>query len=196
MNKADFFSIPEKDRLGRVLKGKAFYASVHTPNMSGVAKFKSDPYYIVNLGLTPDEAKKAESYGLKVLPPEGEIDMPYVKIKRKVSKDKTPDFHPETGVAPEVVDTAQRAIPKSILIGNKSDVILKFATYWYDTSGGGIGTSMYKVQVVSLVPYIRKDKDFVNDGSGFTVNAVDSDSSINDTDFEGDELPWETPASK
>lgn len=187
MNKLEFLNTPEKDRLGRVLRGKAFYASLHTPNMSGVAKFNSDPYFIVNLGLTPEEVQKAKSYGLKVSPPEGEIDMPFVKIKRKVTKGKTADE-----VAPEVVDTNQNPIPKNVLVGNKSDVVVKFATYWYDAGGGGIGSALYKVQVLNLVPFVRKDKDFVTDGSGYVVTPSSDDT---DAEFEGDDLPWEKAAA-
>ena len=45
MNKLQFLNMPEKERLNRILKGTAFYTSVHTPNMSGVQKFNSDPYF-------------------------------------------------------------------------------------------------------------------------------------------------------
>jgi hypothetical protein len=199
MNKVQFLETKEQDRLSRVLKGKAFYANVHTPNTSGVAKFNSEPYFIVNLGLSPEEAKKAQSYGLKVFDPEGEINLPYVKLKRKVSKGKT-----AAQVAPEVVDTMQNPIPKNILIGNNSDVVCKFATYWYDTGGGGVGSALYKVQVTNLVPYTKLDKGFVNDGSGFIVQTtqdvtLNSDENTNDGDInfdDGDPLPWETPAPK
>ena len=181
MNKLQFLNAPEKDRLGRVLRGTAFYSSLHTPNMSGVAKFNSDPYFIVNLGLTPEEAAKAESYGLKVLPPVGEINMPHVKIKRKAPAGED--------ITIEVVDTNGNDIPKNVLVGNGSEVICKFATYWYDAGGGGIGAALYKVQVLKLVPFVRKDKDFINDGSGYVVPQA-NDSSTED-EFEGDDLPWE-----
>lgn len=192
MNKSQFLELNDKDRLGRILKGTMFYSSVHAPNMSGVKKFNSDPYFIVNLGLSTEEAAKAKSYGLNVLPPENEINMPFVKIKRKVSKGKTPDRDPKTGVAPEVVDTMQRPIPSDVLIGNGSEGILKFATYWYDQGGGGVGTALYKVQVTKLIPYVRKDKDFVTDGSGYVAPDATDTTELSSDEFEGDPLPWET----
>lgn len=171
MNKNEFLAINEQDRLGQVLEGVAFYASVQSPNMSSVKKFNGEPYYIVNLGLSDAEQKKATSYGLKVLPPEGEINMPYVKLKRKASKTKTIEQ-----AKPTVVDTAGNVI--SELIGNGSKVRCKFATYWFDNGAGGVASSLYKVQVLDLIPFKPVDRDFVSDGSGFVSNATTGTANI------------------
>lgn len=185
MNKEQFYAMDEKQRLGRTLEGISYYASIHSPNMTSVKKFKGTPYFIVNLGLDKENQEKAKSYGLEVFEPEGEIKQPYVKIKRKVNPPKTSD-----DVKPEVVDTAQNPIPSTILVGNGSKVRVKFATYWYDTNGGGVGTALYKVQVVDLIEFKPSDRDFVSDGSGFKVSNSTSTPSA-EKEFKADDLPWE-----
>ena len=199
MQKDEFNAIDEKLRLGRTLEGIAYYACVHSPNMTSVKKFKGEPYYIVNLGLDKEsELEKAKSWGLEIHEPQGEIKEPYVKIKRKIKAPKTAD-----NVKVEVVDTAQNAIPPSILIGNGSRVRCKFTTYWFDNNGGGVGTGLYKVQVVDLIRFVPKDRDFVSDGSGFTLSSEDTGADLEDApsgddspdDF-ADVLPWDEAPKK
>lgn len=188
MDKKTFELIPEKERINRTLEGKAYFASVHSPNMSSVKKFKGEPFYIVNLGLTDEEAVKAASYGLKVNPPEANIPMQYVKIKRKValSRGKTAEE-----VKPEVVDSMQNPVPPTILIGNESLVRCKFATYWYDTQGGGVGTALYKVQIRKLNRFVPSDRDLVMDDDGFSIDEIATETVDKETDDLSDELPWD-----
>lgn len=197
MKKQQFYDLPERDRLGRVLEGIAFYASLQKPNMSSVVKFKGEPYYIVNLGLDATNQKLAESWGLTVLPPEGNITMPYVKLKRKLSKIQQEEGRSIEDVKPDLIDTNQKPIPDTILIGNGSKVRCKFATYWYDTMGGGIGTSLYKVMVKELVEYVPQDKDFMlEEGeTGFTVGESTPTTAAASKDDFADEIPFETTPS-
>lgn len=166
MKKAEFNNIPEKDRMNRVLEGTAFYASVHKPNMAAAKKFGSPPAFTVTLGLDEENVKKATSYGLKVHEADNFIPMPYVKIQRKVKEGKS-----ESDVKPMVVDSIQQPVPESILIGNLSQVAVKFGTYWYDTQGGGVGTILFKMQIRKLVPFVPSslDSQLAMDESGFTI---------------------------
>lgn len=165
MTKSDFHALSERDRMNRVLEGTAFYASVHTPNLSAAKKFKADPFFIVNLGLEGDEVAKAKSYGLDVHAADEFIPLPYVKIKRKVKEGKTAE-----DVKPQVVDSMQNKVPATILIGNGSKILVKFGTYWYDNGGGGIGTSLFKVQIRELIAFDKTmDRDLKKDETGFII---------------------------
>ena len=164
MKKQEFESFSEKDRMNRVLEGKAFFASVHTPNYSAAKKFKADPAFMISLGLEGAELEKAKSYGLKIREADKYIPMPYVKLQRKVKAGKTPDE-----VKPLVVDSMQKKVPASILIGNESKVICKFGTYWADTAGGTVGNTLFKVQIRELVPFTPSEKGFVKDEGGFKI---------------------------
>ncbi len=165
MNKNEFDKIPEKDRLNRILEGTSFFASVHQPNYSAHKKFKADPEFIINLGLEGAELEKAKSWGLKIREADASIPMPHVRIKRKVKAGKTPDE-----VKPQVVDSMQNRVPPTIMIGNKSKVIVKFGTYWADTGGGGVHTTLFKVQIRELVAFdTTRDRSLVTDETGFKV---------------------------
>ncbi len=174
----------EKELMNRVLEGLAYYSSVHTPNTSlqKIPKFaNTDPYFIVNLALDKQsELAKAESYGLKIFEPEGIIPCRFVKIKRKIlgRKQQNANFWSKEnpkGVRPEVVDSQQKPIPPSILIGNGSKVLCKFGTYWFDNEGGGVNTNLFKVQVRELVRYTPSDTDLINDPSGFSIDAFEKE---------------------
>jgi len=179
ITKSAFLALTEKDRMNRVLEGTAFYASVHNPNMSAAKKFGADPAFMISLGLEGDQIKLAESFGLKIMPADEFINMPYVKLKRTIREGKTPDE-----VKPLVVDAVQNKVPPHILIGNGSKVLCKFGTYWYDTNGGGVGTSLFKVQVRELVPYAAPttDRDLKMDAGGFKVPANSEEAAKFDDD--------------
>ena len=165
MTKQEFERIPEKDRMNRVLTGTSYYAFVHNPDMKSAKKFNADPKFSIKLGLDDAGVAKAESYGLKVKPANEQIPMPWVEIKRTLKAGKELDK-----VRPEVVDSMQRAIPATILVGNQSTVSVKFGTGWYDTQGGGVTTYMWKVQVKKLVPYENNtDRSLDMDSEGFVV---------------------------
>lgn len=201
MKKQEFNALPENERRNRVLTGIAYFASIHEPNMSAVVKFKGLPKYKVSLGLDPEGVKLAQSFGLTVKDPTAKIPMPWIEIKRDVRAGKSIEE-----VAPDVMDAMQRPIPPAIKVGNGSKILCKFGTYWYDTMGGGVGTSLYKVQVLSLVPYTGGDKTLAMDEQGFNIDdflaSSKEDESIDDAglsaageanilDQGGDLLPWE-----
>jgi hypothetical protein len=166
MKKSDYEKLSEKDRMNRVLEGKAFFSSVHKPNMSKVKKFNALPEYIVNLGVEGEELQKAKDYGLRIHEANSSIPMTHVKLTRKLKPGADP-----AKVKPQVVDTKQNTVPESILIGNGSDVTCKFATYWYDNNGGGVNPILFKVQIKKLVEVdLSKDRSLEADGSGFVVD--------------------------
>lgn len=183
MKKADFEKISESERMNRVLTGTSYYASVHSPNFSAAKKFGADPAFMVTLGLDDEGVKQAKNYGLKVRPADDFIPMPHVKIQRKIKDGKTPD-----SVKPQVVDSMQQKVPASIMIGNTSKVTVKFGTYWYETGGGGVGTTLFKVQIRELVKYENtKDRNLAMDEGGFKIeaNAVEQASdNNNETEFD------------
>jgi hypothetical protein len=186
MKKNEFMTFTESERLNRVLEGQAYYASVHTPNLSGVKLFNALPTFQVNLALDEHNQKLAASYGLKIRPADDNIPMPYVKIARKVKEGVQAD-----AVKPQVVDAMQNAVPPNILVGNGSKVAVKFGTYWYEQQGGGVGTTLFKVQIKELVPYnaTKGDKDLAMDSTGFTVGDFQN-TPVTD-DLVPDTLPWE-----
>ena len=166
MKKHEFEAIPQNERFNCTLEGTAYWASLHTPNMSAVKKFNADPFYGLKLALTPEGVAKAKSLGLKLKEADETIPSPFVEFKNKVKPGK--DIKK---IKPAVVDTMQNAIPETILIGNGSKVICKFMTYWNEFGAGSVGAHLSKVQVKDLVEFKRdsQDKDLIQDGSGFVV---------------------------
>ncbi len=199
MNKKEFELIPENERFNCVLEGEAYYASVHTPNMSAVKKFNADPFFGISLTLEGDQLEKAKEMGLNVRDANDSIPKPFVVIKRKVKEGKTADE-----VRPSVVDEMQNPIPKNILIGNGSVVLVKFATYWYEAGGGGVGTTFFKTQVKDLVAYNPDnivDPDLEMNKDGFNINdyleqgAGAKEEEVAD-DGEVEETPLKEPTTK
>lgn len=167
MNKQKFEAMDDNEVFNRVLEGTLYYSSVHTPNRSAERKFNARPFYAVTVGLDDENQKKAEEYGLKIREANEHISEPHVVIKRKVK-----EGDPVEKAKPDVVDELQNPIPESILIGNGSKGLVKFATYWYDANGGGVGTTLFKVQITDLVEYERDNRDpnLVYNEDGFNIN--------------------------
>lgn len=191
MKQHEFSELPEKDRANRVLEGIAYFASVHEPNLAAQRLFGEAPCFKVNLGLdSQEEIDKALSFGLKVRQPKDNIPLPFVVLKTKIKEGKTAD-----DVRPDVVDSMQKEIPSSILIGNGSRLKAKFMTYWHRTADQhGAGTYMTKVQVLNLVKYVPKQEDdFVTNESGFKVE--DFDSLADDLPFDPPTTPAKTKGS-
>lgn len=166
------------------LKGKAYFANVHKYN-PGTFKKYNKMVYNVTIGIEDEgEIAKLKEIGLQVRDANEYVPLPHIQVKRSV-KDANRE-NPEAD-KPDIVDSKQQPIPPSILIGNGSDVIVRFGTFWYEAQGGGIGTSLWKMRVTNLVPYSRGDDpiDQVDEG-GFSV---DSQSSQSSQDLD-DDLPF------
>lgn len=168
MTKVKFEEIPENELLNSVLFGTSYFASLHKPNTAAQKKFGADPCFKISLGLDEENLKKAEEMGLTIKEPNETIPEPHVVIKRKIKQGKT-----EEQCKPELVDSLNTPIPESILIGNGSKVYVKFGRYWYDNGGGGVGSTLFKVQVRELVQYDGGvDPTLGIDEDGFSVKDV------------------------
>ncbi len=154
MDKDKFSKLTEKEKLNRVLDGTIFWAFLSKPKIS--EKYKTTKFTL-NLGLDEKNQELAKNFGLKVKPADKGTPMPYVEISRKVHGGKTPEE-----VKPTLVNIHQEHLKDGILIGNTSEGRVKFGTYWFENNGGGVGTSLFKVQVIKLVAFDgSKDRDLV-----------------------------------
>lgn len=152
MNKKKFDTIPEQDIFNQTLSGDAYFASVHKPNTVAVKKWNGLPFFGVNLVLDEKSLARAEEIGLNIKDANDHVPGRHVLIKRDVKEGKTLEQ-----VKPDVVDGLQNPIPEAVLIGNGSKVTCKFAVYWYEAHGGGVGSVLLKVQVNDLIPYAGRD---------------------------------------
>jgi len=160
----EFNQLSEKDRLNNTLEGEFYWAWLSKPKVSD--KYKT-MIYGVNLVLDDANKAKAEAMGLKVMPADKYTPGDYVVIQRKVR-----DQSKAAEVAPELVDSMQKPFPSNILIGNKSKGIVKFGRYWFPNGGGGIGTTLFKVQIRELVEFKATEKGFVMDETGFKATGT------------------------
>jgi len=167
LTKSQFDSFKDSDRMNRTLEGEAYWAFIQKPKVS--EKYKTSAFSIC-LGLDETNVAKAESYGLKVKPADKNVPMPYVEIKRKIKQGVS-----ASDVKPAVVDSMQRPVPDGTLIGNKSKVIVKFGTYWHDAQGGGVGNTLFKVQIRDLVEFKPTDKGLIIDENGYQAAGSSSD---------------------
>ena len=127
-----------------VLKGKAYWASITSPNTT----FDSDGVWTVDVGNLDEKNKKiAQADGLNIKN-KGDDRGDFVTIKRKV-KNKRGDLNK----APEVVDAQKRAMINT-LIGNGSEVNVLYSTYDWEFGGkSGVSADLRAVQVTNLIPY-------------------------------------------
>jgi hypothetical protein len=173
ITEAKFNAFKEVDRANRVLKGKSYFAFVQTPKYS--EKYKNEAYQI-NLVLDAEEQAKAESYGMEVLPANASIPGPHVLLQRKIRPEKG---QTAASCKPDVIDAVKTKLPNDMLIGNESDVICKFGTYFF---GDKVRSTLFTVQVRKLVPFTGKNGGLINDETGFVVGRTGTDGAIADFD--------------
>ena len=128
-----------------ILNGKAYWASVVTPNTT----FDEDGVYSVDIAVDSDNKKLAEAEGLSIKN-KGDDRGDFVTIKRKA---KRKDGNPNK--APDVMDGMKRPL-QNTLIGNGSDVNVLYKTYeWTHKPTGRSGKSadLQAIQVINLVAY-------------------------------------------
>ena len=159
---AQFNKFKEDDRKSRVLEGTAYWSWIQKPKHS--EKYKNDEYTI-NLVLDAAGIAKAQSFGLVVKDADKHNPGSYVTISRKVRPGKTIE---ET--KPQVVDAMQKPVADTIMIGNGSTVLCKFATYYF---GDKVRTALLKVQIRNLIRFENKsEQGLVMDSSGFQADAA------------------------
>lgn len=130
------------------LVGLAQYAFLHAPD-KGNPKHRIPPAYKIDLMLVdPEQIKKAKSLGCTVKDPTEKHPHPYVSIKSKVKEGRKP---------PRVFDSARNPIPKSILVGNGSEVRVRFLPFTYGE--GEMTPILQEVQVVKLVEYKPTERE-------------------------------------
>lgn len=126
------------------LRGIAQYCFAHSPDRGNAAE-KIEPAYKIDL-MFPSQFKKerarAEELGLAVKDKNDKHPDPYVTLKSKVKEGRKP---------PRVVDSQRNPIPKTILIGNGSEVIVRFIPYEYGK--GKVTGILQEIMVVNLVKY-------------------------------------------
>ena len=144
-----------------IVSGKAHWASVLAPNTT------YEPVYSIDLELDDDTKCLIENLGLSIKN-KGDGRNDFVTIKRKLYK-KNGDERP----APTVKDSANNSWNDQ-LIGNGSQVNVKFATYdWTYAGKSGVGADLMAVQVVDLVPY-GNSNDFESIDDGYVVKSSSS----------------------
>ena len=203
MTEEQFNKIPEKERYS-TLKGLLYYAKVHTPQIPDPNNPKTKlikPSYGTVLAFdTKERQKDAESLGFDLMEATMEIPHPHIRLQRRLN-----DLSEADDKKPDVVDSMQNPIPPSVLIGNGSEGIVKFARYYYDGSAkgtAGVKGTLLKIQVTNLVRY-EPEGDFVKDPTGFVVSQEPSmdntQSGTRDNPFgfdEGDSVEFDPPTAE
>ena len=168
-----------KDNERLVLKGKAYYACVHTEN-------KTNGGYNLELVIDKATAKLLHEKGVTI------------KDRRTGKGCKVADPTDTRGLfvtlkskkfAPAVVDSKLNPLPKSVLIGNGSDVKVKTTIAHIDNKFGKFTVlNLNAVQVLNLVPYESKKLDGLEEEEGFIAESVgDTNENIDETPFDTEE---------
>lgn len=128
-----------------VLNGKAYWASVVTPNTT----FDEDGVYSIDLAVDEENKKSAVTEGLSIKN-KGDERGDFVTIKRKAKRKDG-----SLNRAPDIMDNMKRPL-QNTLIGNGSTVNVLFKTYEWNhkpTNRSGKSADLQAVQVVNLIPY-------------------------------------------
>ena len=178
MKKYEFDKLPVNEKF-ITLRGLAYWAKVHKPETN---KYKSTSYNLSLAIHTPEALALCKKFGLALKEPNDTIKHPYLQLKRTI---KNPNDAAE--VAKKriiVVDTAQKEVPETILIGNGSDVDVKVSLYWSETTERVMATPS-KMRVRKLVPYAAR-KEFEDVEDGFIAEEDPAPFSFE----QGDDLPF------
>ena len=132
-----------------VISGKAFWASISSPNET------FEPVWSLDVALDATNKAKVQGLGLPIKNKADERG-DFVTIKRKVfRKDGSKNDQP-------ALKDAQKNPMGNTLVGNGSDVNVLFKTFEWEYAGkSGVSADLQAVQVVNLIPY--------GDGEDFDV---------------------------
>ncbi len=147
-----------------IITGKAQWASVLQPNTKYEPAWQID---VCNLDAKSKKILKADGIAHKIKNV-GDDRGDFIKITQKVDKRDGTKFE-----APKVVDGMKR--PFTQLIGNGSEVAVKYAVSNYEYSGNkGIAAYLKAVQVLKHIPYgDGEDFDIVESSTGGDVDDMD-----------------------
>mgnify|MGYP003625143821 CR=1 FL=1 len=141
-----------------IITGNAHWAAIKTPNTT------FDPQWQIDVTLDAENKAIVEGTGLNIKN-KGDARGDFVSLKRKVTR-----ANGEANQAPTLIDRQNRPMTP-VLIGNGSDVNVKFKAFEYDNSfGKGVSADLQSVQVVNLVEYEGADDD-----SFGAIDAPDAD---------------------
>ena len=147
-----------------IITGKAQWASVLQPNTKYEPAWQID---VCNLDAKSKKLLKADGVAHKIKNV-GDDRGDFIKITQKVDKRDGTKFE-----APKVVDGMKR--PFTQLIGNGSEVAVKYAVSNYEYSGNsGVAAYLKAVQVLKHIPYgDGEDFDIVESSTGGDVDDMD-----------------------
>ena len=144
-------------------KGKAMWSYLR------VLDTKYNPCWRISVIMDETEAKKMVELGLKskikrtdpiTNPEEAELG-PY-KIKFQRYEDKRGKNKGKKNTAPEYINSDNE--PLEDMLGNGSDVIVKFDMYnWNNNFGSGVGVDLQGVKVINMIPYVQEEKPTVSE---------------------------------
>lgn len=141
-------------------KGKAQWAKVYKPDEK-YGKFSID------LGMSQEDAAKFREIGLKNTFKERD-NLYWITLRRDPEKMVWKNQEQVKAGPPEIKDADGH--PFSELIGNGSEVTVKFVTYDYNNSNGkGKGSRLESVRVDKLVEY-KKDGEATKEGFDLGFN--------------------------
>lgn len=175
------------------VRGLAMYARVHEPQKA----FKPDEpsQYTMDLLCSKEEAQKLLGAGVKRAKQKVDEDTKKNKVYGEYPNlivfaliNPTKNKNGQSREAPKVVDAKGTTIPKTILIGNGSEVVAHVDVYDTET---GKGKRLVGVQVIKLVPFERASDVKFDTLDGYTAvlgelnseNVAPFDEETNDSDF-------------
>tara|TARA_R100001163_G_scaffold48923_2_gene36784 strand:- start:445 stop:909 length:465 start_codon:yes stop_codon:yes gene_type:complete len=147
-----------------VISGKAYWASIATPNTT----FDPDGVWTVDVGnLDKAAIDQLKNDGLTVKN-KGDDRGDFVTIKRKVRRKDG-----QMNRTPDLVDAKKRQMSNT-MIGNGSDVNVLYSTYDWEFKGRkGTSADLKSIQVTNLIPYssgIEEDFDEVDGYASDSAN--------------------------
>ena len=167
-----------------LVRGIAYWAFVNHYDK----KYKQ---YKVDLEISKKEYDRLRAAGLKVTKKVTDDDriIYTVKITRNLKNKKTGADNPK----PDCIDAKKQ--PFTGLIGNGSEVIVKFKPYSWNYEGkSGIGMDFEGLQIVNLIEYISDNPE--GEGSTTYLPDDDEDFEVIDTDSDEPEEEIAKPQSK
>jgi hypothetical protein len=147
-----------------VISGKAYWASIATPNTT----FDPDGVWTVDVGnLDKAAIDQLKNDGLTVKN-KGDDRGDFVTIKRKVRRKDG-----QMNRTPDLVDAKKRQMSNT-MIGNGSDVNVLYSTYDWEFKGRkGTSADLKSIQVTTLIPYssgVEEDFDEVDGYASDSAN--------------------------
>ena len=146
-----------------VISGKAYWASIATPNTT----FDPDGIWTVDVGnLDKDSIDQLKNDGLTVKN-KGDDRGDFVTIKRKVRRKDG-----QMNRTPDLVDAKKRQMTNT-MIGNGSDINVLYSTYDWEFKGRkGTSADLKSIQVTNLIPFSSGDEETFDEVDGYASDSA------------------------